>query len=93
MNRTEHKLRMFFDSDYEARWTILTLYRKARKKELIKGFCYTMPGYALCYIFHIYLGPLHWISYTFLILPVIIPIGCAVIYVRDDIMFRKKLGI
>lgn len=96
MNRTEHRLKMAFDPDYEARWTILTLYRKARRRELmdlLKGFYYTIPGYALCFIFYIYLGPLPWASYIFLILPTTIPIVGAVIYVRDSILFRKKLGI
>jgi hypothetical protein len=96
MNRTEHGLKMAFDPDYEARWTILTLYKKARKREfmdLLKGFCYTIPGYAFCFIFYIDLGLPPWESYIFLILPTTIPIVGAVIYVRDSILFRKKLGI
>ena len=102
MNRTEHKLRMAFDPDYETRWEILTLYRKARRRELIdllKRLRYLLPLYTLsitfyiAIIFYAYTRSLPLTLYVVLLLPVAILIGIAMVYFRDDILFRKRLGI
>ncbi len=96
MNRTEHRLRMSFDPEYERKWKHLTLDRKFRQKVIIekfKRFKYFLPLLTVI-IFNILISPRLWWLWCINILPALILItGSISWYIDSDIKMRKQLGL
>ena len=97
MNRTEHRLRMSFDPEYERKWVILSDNRKSRKRVIINSLKSLGKGLIgsvlISNLVYTVTGTWQWSIIPPVIVTSIFIIFSLWYYYGIDYIIRKDLGI